>query len=256
MVTKQLSEINVLLKSFSQRPIAYQRIYATITGSVSSGLLLSQVVYWWYACGERDFYKTDGDFRAELGLGPREMRTAKATLQKRGFISIYLKGVPSITHYCVHISALLSKITSLSESYKLVGTNRTNKVGRNVPTITETNKPKPKEYTEITRKEIIEKSSSEILDLDLLIAKEKKFFMEQLPKIFRYINEEEAATFANITMHMVERVQSGKLEVGIFKDAVEWAREAAAANWAKSKKAVFVSKIIKETGFKKQEKLL
>ncbi len=104
-------------------------------------------------------------------------------------------------------------------------------------------------------KEGVEKSSPEILGLDLLIADQKKFFMEQIQRIFWCTRGREAVTFANITRHMVEQVQEGKLEIGIFKDAIEWARIASAST-ARSKKAVFVAKIKKETGFRAQEKLL
>ena len=36
----------ILFDEFNERPIAYQRIYTRLTGKVTSGLLLSQLVYW------------------------------------------------------------------------------------------------------------------------------------------------------------------------------------------------------------------
>ena len=119
----------------------------------------------------------------------------------------------------------------------------------------EENKANTKDNIKDKNKAGVEKSSSEILDLDLLIAEQKNLFMRQIVNIYPYLTRREANTFANITRYLVEQVQQCKLEIGIFKDAIEWARIAAAST-AKSTKAVFVAKIKKETGFKAQEKLL
>ena len=89
-------KIDILLKSFSQRPIAYQKIYAQITNSITAGLLLSQIVYWWYAVGEREFYKTDEKFRDELAMGPSEFKRAKSLLKKIKLISTTRKVVNEV----------------------------------------------------------------------------------------------------------------------------------------------------------------
>ena len=60
---------------------------------------MSQIVYWWYACGEREFYKTDNDFRDELAMGPREFKTAKSQLKKLELVKITIKGIPAKTYY-------------------------------------------------------------------------------------------------------------------------------------------------------------
>jgi len=70
-------DLNQMLRLLNQKPIAYQRIYAQITKSLTAGLLLSQVVYWWYACKETEFYKTDRSFAEELFMGNSEFRNAK-----------------------------------------------------------------------------------------------------------------------------------------------------------------------------------
>ena len=98
------------------------------------------------------------------------------------------------------------------------------------------------------------KSSQEVLDLDLKITEKKKFFTEQINRIF-HINGKEAGTFAAVIAHFVRGVQAGKLDIGIFADAVEWARQAAASR-AINKKGLFVAKVKQETGFVKQKMLL
>ncbi|MHB8136239.1 MAG: hypothetical protein ACYDH1_18680, partial [Anaerolineaceae bacterium] len=78
------------MKEFSEKPIAYQSIYARIVGSLAGGVLLSQIIYWWFAVKEREFYKSNKDFISETGMSIREFNTAKKTLKEKGFISVTL----------------------------------------------------------------------------------------------------------------------------------------------------------------------
>jgi len=239
-----------VLKAFSQRPIAYQRIYAKLTGSVTAGLLLSQITYWWYGPAEqREFYKTDADLMDELALGLKELKNAKATLKRLKIINMIRKGVPCRTFYKINETALLAHISSCAEKAQLVSTKRPNWIGRKGTTITKTN---PIDSTETTKP--IEISAQERLDLDLRIAEEKKFFIEQITSIL-HPNSREARTFARIVKYLVEECQACWLPISIFKDAVEWARQAKASS-AVNKKGLFVAKVKQETGFRAQGKIL
>lgn len=100
----------------------------------------------------------------------------------------------------------------------------------------------------------IEIPPEERLELDLQIADAKKLFMEQLSLIF-HPTRREATTFANITKYLVNQCQGGKLPVSIFKDAIEWAKEAKAST-VTNKKGLFVAKVKKQTGFRKQAMVL
>jgi hypothetical protein len=244
------NKIKKVLKAFSQRPIAYQKIYAQITSSVTAGLLLSQIVYWWYGpAEEKEFYKTDRELTDELALGMKELKNAKAKLKKLKIISMIRKGVPCKTFYKLNETALLAQISSCAERAELVRPKGPNWLGRKGPTTTKTNtidcaeKTKPKEI-----------SIQERLDLDLLIAREKKFLIQQLTSLL-HPNKREATTFARIVSHLVYECQAGRLPVSVFKDAVEWARQAKAST-ASNKKGLFVAKVKQETGFKAQKQIL
>lgn len=249
-MSKDENEIKKLLKAFSQRPIAYQKIYAQITNSVTAGLLLSQIVYWWYGPAiEKEFYKTDNELIDELALGVKELRNAKAKLKKLKIIGMIRKGVPCKTFYKLNETALLTQISSCAERAELVVPKGPNWLGRKGPTTTKTN---PIDYTETTKPKEI--SSQQRLDLDLLIAQAKNSLIQQLTSLL-HPNEREATTFAHIVNHLVYECQAGRLPVSVFKDAVEWARRAKAST-AKNKKGLFVQKVKVETGFTAQTKLL
>ncbi len=100
----------------------------------------------------------------------------------------------------------------------------------------------------------VEISTQKKLDLDLLIAQEKNFLMKQLADIL-HPNSREAKTFAHIVKFLVEECQAYRQPVSIFKDTIEWARQARASN-AVNKKGLFVAKIKQETGFKAQKQIL
>jgi hypothetical protein len=98
------------------------------------------------------------------------------------------------------------------------------------------------------------KNSSEILELDLKIADQKKLLAEQLEKIFNP-SKGELVTFARIIRHITAIVQNDFAKIHLFKDAIEWAQSAKASN-AANKKGLFVAKVKQETGFSKSKLLL
>ena len=95
---------------------------------------------------------------------------------------------------------------------------------------------------------------NEVLELDLAVAQERNFFMDQISRIF-HPNKRESVTFARITRHLVRLAQEDPKKITLFKNAVEWAKQAKASS-ARNKKGLFVAKIKKETNFRGQEKLL
>ena len=98
------------------------------------------------------------------------------------------------------------------------------------------------------------RSNEEVLRLDLELAGKVKFFTEQITRIL-HPNKKEAVTFARIARHIVAECQAGRLDPGIFSDAVEWAR-AASASTARNKKGLFVAKVKEKTGFQGAGQLL
>lgn len=113
------NKITAVFRVMNQKPMVYHRIYAQLTGSVTAGLLLSQIVYWWFTVHERTFWKTDKKFCEELCMGSKEFRNAKQKIRALGVVKITRKGHPATTHYEVDIPALLGQISSLAEKDKL-----------------------------------------------------------------------------------------------------------------------------------------
>jgi hypothetical protein len=128
-----------ILIKLNQRPIAVYPIYIKLTGSVTSGLLLSQIMYWYSAVNGRAFYKSDAEIMEETMLTANELRSAKLRLKSLSFINMYLKGVPARTHYEIDADLLFSEInkSSLVKSTKLDKLNPLNSYSEINETITE-----------------------------------------------------------------------------------------------------------------------
>ena len=128
-----------ILIKLNQRPIAVYPIYIKLTGSVTSGLLLSQIMYWYSAVNGRAFYKSDSEIMEETMLTANELRSAKLRLKSLSFMNMYLKGVPARTHYEIDADLLFSEInkSSLVKSTKLDKLNSLNSVSDINETITE-----------------------------------------------------------------------------------------------------------------------
>jgi len=131
-----MKQVKDILKAFSERPIAYQPIYAKITGSITSGILLSQIVYWWHTMREDEFYKTDEEWCDELSMGLYELKSAKKRLQEMGIITLTRKGVPAKTYYELDEEILITLITSYGKNPQLDVGKTTNKSEEKPTTIT------------------------------------------------------------------------------------------------------------------------
>ena len=73
------------IKDLLDRPIAFQRVFVTLTGSVTAALMLSQAVFWNKRVSvEKDgwFYKTIDEWQDETGLTRYEQETARKKLKK------------------------------------------------------------------------------------------------------------------------------------------------------------------------------
>lgn len=127
------------------RPIAFHRVFVTITGSINAALFLSQANYW--ACRTKDpdgwFFKTGDEWQEETGLSRDERDGARKKLKSLGILEEKLTGVPARLHYRVieaQTRQLLAEIsqTSLRVSRKLDVAKPANLMRENPQTNTET----------------------------------------------------------------------------------------------------------------------
>src|SRR5467141_3543620 len=87
------------------RPIAFHRVFAKITGSVNAALMLSQAIYWTPRASIEDgwFWKTQDEWEEETALGRREQETARKILRGLGIWHEELRRVPAKMHFRVDL---------------------------------------------------------------------------------------------------------------------------------------------------------
>lgn len=110
-------ELEAVFEAFNDKPIVFHSVYAAITGSITAGLLLSQIIYW-DSTMKREFYKKDKEFCKELGMSIDEFKTAKKKITK--FVNIKIKGIPPTTYYKLNKESVISAIKCL---YKAISQN-------------------------------------------------------------------------------------------------------------------------------------
>lgn len=120
-----LHEDEYLALPLLDRPIAFQRIFVTIAGSVTAALFLSQAVYW-HNRSTGGFHKSRQEWEEETGLTRREQETARKTLRDLGFLSETQRGTDRTIWYSVNETAVLRAV-------QWIGTKRTFPLGGNVP---------------------------------------------------------------------------------------------------------------------------
>lgn len=134
------------------RPIAYHRVFVTLTGSVKAAILLSQAVYWQKRAKQKDgwWYKTTEEWEEETGLTRREQETARRDCEK--YLQTDLRDSPARLYWKVDEETLSKDLlqfggkrqteigenrqTSLHDSAKPVSTKTPN-IKRNAETTTE-----------------------------------------------------------------------------------------------------------------------
>ena len=100
------------------RPIAFHRCFASITGSITAALLLSQALYWQRRCKHPEgwWYKTRDDWCEETGMGRYEQEGARRKLRQLGILQKELRGVPAQLWYRVNEHRLLDLLMQSSKN--------------------------------------------------------------------------------------------------------------------------------------------
>jgi len=111
-----LEQVAALLQS--QRPVAFNVNFARITGDVRATLLLSQMVYWTrrgvdVVANAGWIFKTRDQWHAEIGLGRRDLESARNILVDKGLIQEARVGSPAKNCYRIVLKELSAQLASL-----------------------------------------------------------------------------------------------------------------------------------------------
>jgi hypothetical protein len=144
------------------RPIAFQRAFVRVTGSINAALMLSQAVYWTQRVSLEGgwFYTTQAEWEDETGLTRREQDGARKILLALGVLVEEKRGVPRKIFYQVQVDILRQLCTKAPDCMH----HRGMKVGTKAPApMHQTAKlyaPKRQSNTETTQRLLTEIKSS------------------------------------------------------------------------------------------------
>jgi hypothetical protein len=103
-------------------PIAYHRVFRTITGNTVAAIMLSQALYWQRKVNkgkggkEGWWYKSGAEWEKELGLSRSEQDTARKVLSAIGLLETERRGVPATTWYHLDLKALEEKVEEYQQN--------------------------------------------------------------------------------------------------------------------------------------------
>ena len=100
------------------RPIAFHRVFADITGAIPAALFLSQALYWQRRCPSgRDgwWWKTADDWFEETRLTRREQQQARKVLVSLSILEEKKKGVPCRLWFRLNLNELQVSIQSATK---------------------------------------------------------------------------------------------------------------------------------------------
>ncbi len=97
-----------IIKLLTDRPVAYHPLLAKISGGVTAGVLLSQLLYW--TGKQRDpegwIYKTQAELEEETGLTRYEQEHARKQLRKANILQEKRKGTPAKLYFKIDLDEL------------------------------------------------------------------------------------------------------------------------------------------------------
>jgi len=112
-----------LRRIVGSRTIAFKACYAKLTGSIASGVFLSQALYWQEKMGwGRSWYKTQEDWEAETTLSRFQQEKARKVLCKLGILEEARRGLPAKLYYKVSLEKLVEGLEKLSPSMRETST--------------------------------------------------------------------------------------------------------------------------------------
>jgi len=118
----------IALDTLLDRPIAFNRIFAKISGGLVSGIILSQLYYWSKIKSHTEFYKTNEEIMEECFVGRDAFYTAIKKIEGLGIFERIKKGMPAKTFYKINLAKLIEIIDNLSNVDNKLSSNQDNQI--------------------------------------------------------------------------------------------------------------------------------
>lgn len=103
-------------------PIAYHRVFRTITGNTVAAIMLSQALYWQRIVDKGKggkngwWFKSAAEWEKELGLSRSEQETARKVLSANGLLETERRGVPATIWYHLSLEVLDKKLEEYQQN--------------------------------------------------------------------------------------------------------------------------------------------
>lgn len=104
----------MVLDILGTRPIAFNPDLARALGSVTAGLFLCQILYWWRKGSNPEmFYKTVKEFEEETALSKSQQLNAQKICVGKGVLQVLYKGIPPKRHFKIDMQKILELLEGM-----------------------------------------------------------------------------------------------------------------------------------------------
>lgn len=116
---------STLIKILCERPIAYLPILGQVSNNATSGLFLSQLLYWCdKGADPKWIYKTIQEVQEETCLSRSEQDRAIKVWTKMGVLEVELRGIPRRRYFHIRKKRLLRLLETFSNRSQLPSANQ------------------------------------------------------------------------------------------------------------------------------------
>lgn len=100
-----------MLDYFSIKPVVYNPIFAEVSGDVSAGVFMSQLLYWsGKGSVQNVVYKTIEEFQEETKLNRYQQDKAIEIWKNLGCLCTKVKGIPAKRYFHIHVGMLQAMV--------------------------------------------------------------------------------------------------------------------------------------------------
>ena len=127
-------DIHFAVEQLLKRPVAFYPIFSQIGGSVTAGIMLSQLWYWSNGRGWNEegwIWKTSYEWAKETTLSPSEIEGARKKILARGLVKYKRAGLPAKPHYQLNKQAILEAVVALQNSCLAKSVNQAEPYSKN-----------------------------------------------------------------------------------------------------------------------------
>ncbi|NIU01123.1 MAG: hypothetical protein GWN01_09415 [Nitrosopumilaceae archaeon] len=108
------------IKQIDHKVVGYYPIFTLLTGKLSTGILLCQLIFLHDKWNVKEFYQTNKELMDQTALGIDQLKDAKRNLIQQGWIETKIKSMPAKTYYKLNRNRIINAVLNYKKYHQPV----------------------------------------------------------------------------------------------------------------------------------------